>query len=72
MMVPTNRLRWIWVNDHKEAGVVYVNPPRHMVLQQWWSLSGAGPEFIAQLNYPPDHEGWGDLGEWRDVEIVEE
>ena len=41
-------------------------------LQQWWSLSGASPEFIAQLNYPPDHEGWRDGGEWRSVEIVEE
>ena len=71
-MVPTNRLRWKLVDSPKHPDIIYTRKPQHRVLQQWWSLSGASPEFIAQLNYPPDHEGWRDSGEWRDVEIVEE
>ena len=66
-MVPTNSLRWIWVNDHKEAGVVYVNPPRHMVLQQWW-YEQQYPD-ASEPNRDDELDG---VGEWRDVEIVEE
>ena len=70
-MFPTNRLRQVPIYRIITHNIRESTPTGYK-LQQWWSLSGASPEFIAQLNYPPDHEGWRDRGEWRDVEIVEE